>query len=134
MTHTTVRIIRDEHVALSAMLRSILLLLAEHRRQGALPDFDALRAMLFYVDEFPEQRHHRKESEILAGFNRSKRCTDAPRDRQTGRRPHLDCTVQVHATDVPPRDMQARCRKPAVDLRVSTPSRRSRFARSDVRR
>jgi hemerythrin-like domain-containing protein len=65
MTHPTVRIIKDEHVALSAMLRSILLLLAEHRRQGTLPDFAALRAMLFYVDEFPEQRHHRKESEIL---------------------------------------------------------------------
>jgi len=65
MTHMTTRIIRDEHSALSAMLRSILLLLAEHRRQGTLPDFAALRAMLFYVDEFPEKRHHRKESELL---------------------------------------------------------------------
>jgi hemerythrin-like domain-containing protein len=65
MTHATIRIIRDEHSALSAMLRSILLLLAEHRRNGTLPDFGALRAMLFYVDEFPEKRHHRKESELL---------------------------------------------------------------------
>lgn len=65
MTHTTIRIIRDEHSALSAMLRSIVLLLAQHRRQGTLPDFAALRAMLFYVDEFPEKRHHRKESELL---------------------------------------------------------------------
>ncbi|CAN7703220.1 hemerythrin domain-containing protein [Variovorax sp. LjRoot290] len=65
MTHTTTRIIRDEHSALSAMLRSVLLLLAQHRRQGTLPDFGALRAMLFYVDEFPEKRHHRKESELL---------------------------------------------------------------------
>ena len=65
MTHMTTRIIRDEHSALSAMLRSILLLLAEHRRQGTLPDFAALRAMLFYVDEFPEKRHHRKESQLL---------------------------------------------------------------------
>ncbi|MGO4394858.1 hemerythrin domain-containing protein [Variovorax sp. M-6] len=65
MTHTTIRIIRDEHSALSAMLRSIVLLLAQHRRQGTLPDFGALRAMLFYVDEFPEKRHHRKESELL---------------------------------------------------------------------
>jgi hemerythrin-like domain-containing protein len=63
--HTTTRIIREEHATLSAMLRSILLLLAEHRRQGTLPDFAALRAMLFYVDEFPEKRHHRKESELL---------------------------------------------------------------------
>jgi hemerythrin-like domain-containing protein len=65
MTHLTTRIIRDEHAALAAMLRSILLLLAEHRRQRTLPDFAALRAMLFYVDEFPEKRHHRKESELL---------------------------------------------------------------------
>lgn len=65
MTHATIRILREEHAALSAMLRSILLLLAQHRRQHSLPDFAALRAMLFYVDEFPEQRHHRKESELL---------------------------------------------------------------------
>ena len=65
MKHTTTRIIREEHAALSAMLRSILLLLAQHRRQGTLPDFGVLRAMLFYVDEFPEKRHHRKETELL---------------------------------------------------------------------
>lgn len=65
MSHETVRIIREEHAALSAMLRSILLLLQQHRRQGTLPDFGALRAMLFYVDEFPEKRHHRKESQLL---------------------------------------------------------------------
>ncbi|MDM0116334.1 hemerythrin domain-containing protein [Variovorax sp. J22R133] len=63
--HETTRIIRDEHAALSAMLRSILMLLAEHRRKGTMPDFASLRAMLFYVDEFPEKRHHRKESELL---------------------------------------------------------------------
>jgi hemerythrin-like domain-containing protein len=63
--HATLRIIREEHGALAAMLGSILLLLAQHRRRGSLPDFTALRAMLFYVDEFPEQRHHRKESELL---------------------------------------------------------------------
>ena len=65
MSHQTLKIIRAEHTALAAMLRSILLLLARHRRSGTLPDFAALRAMLFYVDEFPEQRHHRKESELL---------------------------------------------------------------------
>ena len=65
MTHVTTKIILEEHSALSAMLRSILLLLAQHRRQGTLPDFATLRAMLFYVDEFPEKRHHRKESELL---------------------------------------------------------------------
>jgi hemerythrin-like domain-containing protein len=65
MTHATIRILREEHAALAAMLRSIPLLLSKHRREGTLPDFAALRAMLFYVDEFPEKRHHRKESELL---------------------------------------------------------------------
>ena len=65
MQHATTRIIREEHMALSAMLRSILLLIEQHRRNATPPDFAALRAMLFYVDEFPEQRHHRKESELL---------------------------------------------------------------------
>jgi hemerythrin-like domain-containing protein len=65
MSHAALRIIHDEHAALAAMLRSILMLLAQHRREGTLPDFAALRAMLFYMDEFPEQRHHLKESQLL---------------------------------------------------------------------
>ena len=65
MTHASLTIIRHEHRALSAMLRSILLLLGEHRRHGTLPDFGVLRAMLFYVDEFPEKLHHPKESALL---------------------------------------------------------------------
>jgi hemerythrin-like domain-containing protein len=64
-THASLRIIREEHQALAAMLRSILMMLSHHRRHGTLPDFATLRAMLFYVDEFPEQRHHRKETELL---------------------------------------------------------------------
>lgn len=65
MSHPCLTIIRDEHGALSAMLRSLSMLLAEHRRHGSLPDFSVLRAMLFYVDEFPEKLHHTKESELL---------------------------------------------------------------------
>lgn len=65
MTHASLRIIRQEHRALSAMLRAISLLLGEHRRRGTVPDFDALRAMLFYVDEFPEKLHHPKETQLL---------------------------------------------------------------------
>ncbi|MBX3604366.1 MAG: hemerythrin domain-containing protein [Piscinibacter sp.] len=65
MTHPTLTIIRDEHGALSAMLRSLSMLLAEHRRHRSLPDFSVLRAMLFYVDEFPEKLHHTKESDLL---------------------------------------------------------------------
>lgn len=65
MTHETLKIIRAEHAALAAVLRTIPLLLDRQRRTGGPPDFAALRAMLFYVDEFAEQRHHRKESMLL---------------------------------------------------------------------
>ena len=60
-----VRVIRAEHDALAAMLRTVPLLLDAQRRVGTPPDFGALRAMLFYVDEFPERLHHAKESELL---------------------------------------------------------------------
>lgn len=65
MTHLTTRTIRQEHAELTAIFRSILLLVSQHREQGTLPDFEALRAMLFYIDEFSEQHHHRRESELL---------------------------------------------------------------------
>jgi hemerythrin-like domain-containing protein len=46
-------------------LRSLLLLLDQARRAGCSPDFSVLRAMLFYIDEFPERLHHTKESQLL---------------------------------------------------------------------
>jgi hemerythrin-like domain-containing protein len=61
-------IIRDEHQALAAVLRSMKMLLVQATREGKRPPFDVLRAMLFYVDEFPERLHHTKETELL--FNR----------------------------------------------------------------
>jgi|KBSMisStandDraft_5_1062788.scaffolds.fasta_scaffold24291_5 hemerythrin-like domain-containing protein len=63
--HATLRIIRDEHSSLSAVLRSIGLLIAERGRHGLAPDYRALAAMLFYIDEFPEKVHHTKETALL---------------------------------------------------------------------
>ena len=65
MSSTTLRVIREEHGTLAAILRS-LRMLAE-RGPGKEPGtfFDAMRAMLFYIDEFPERLHHPKESELL---------------------------------------------------------------------
>ena len=65
LSHATLRIIRDEHGVLSAVLRSISLLLLESRRRGVGLDYKSLRAMLFYIDEFPEQVHHTKETQLL---------------------------------------------------------------------
>lgn len=65
MRHTALDVIHEEHQALAAMLRSMSMLLAQARREQSLPDFSVLRAMLFYVDEFPERLHHTKESQLL---------------------------------------------------------------------
>ena len=65
MKHTSLQIIRDEHSALAAMLRSMRMMV--ERGPGDTPEafFDVLRAMLFYIDEFPERLHHPKESDLL---------------------------------------------------------------------
>jgi hemerythrin-like domain-containing protein len=65
MRHLALDVIHNEHQALAAMLRSMHLLVAQAQREGHDPDFSVLRAMLFYVDEFPERLHHPKESALL---------------------------------------------------------------------
>jgi hemerythrin-like domain-containing protein len=63
--HASVQIILDEHASLSAMLRSMLMMVARGPGDHAQRFFDVLRAMLFYIDEFPERLHHPKESNLL---------------------------------------------------------------------
>ncbi|HSV34978.1 MAG TPA: hemerythrin domain-containing protein [Ramlibacter sp.] len=65
MTHLAAQIIRDEHAALAAMLRSLQMLIAQGPGDQPERFFDVLRAMLFYIDEFPERLHHPKESNLL---------------------------------------------------------------------
>lgn len=65
MPHLAATIIHEEHAAVAAVLRSLLAMI--RLGPGDEPErfFDVLRAMLFYIDEFPEQRHHPKESKLL---------------------------------------------------------------------
>ena len=65
MTHESLRIIRDEHSALAAMLRSLSMMVQQGPGDDAQQYFDVMRAMLFYIDEFPERLHHPKESNLL---------------------------------------------------------------------
>ena len=65
MAHESIRIIHDEHAALSAMLQSLRMMVQRGPGDDAEQFFDVLRAMLFYIDEFPERLHHTKESELL---------------------------------------------------------------------
>ena len=63
--HTSLQIIRDEHSSLAAMLRSMLMMVERGPVDNPQQFFDVLRAMLFYIDEFPERLHHPKESKLL---------------------------------------------------------------------
>ena len=65
MPHASVRTIRDEHASLAAVLRSLQLMLERGPADAPAAFFDVMRAMLFYIDEFPERQHHPKESQWL---------------------------------------------------------------------
>lgn len=65
MRHRTLDIIRDEHSSLAAMLQSMRMMVERGPRDDPRNFFEVLRAMLFYIDEFPERRHHPKESQLL---------------------------------------------------------------------
>lgn len=58
-------IIREEHAAVSALLRSLRLLVERGPGQRRTLFFETVRAMLFYMSEFPERRHHPNESRLL---------------------------------------------------------------------
>ena len=65
MKHASLQIIHDEHSALAAMLRSMTMMVTRGPEDKPEQFFDVLRAMLFYIDEFPERLHHPKESRLL---------------------------------------------------------------------
>lgn len=65
MRHTSLQIIRDEHSSLAAMLQSMRMMVERGPKDDPRNFFDVLRAMLFYIDEFPERLHHPKENELL---------------------------------------------------------------------
>ena len=58
-------VILDEHNALSVLLQSMSLLVKQGPGNTPGAFFDGLRAMLFYIDEFPERLHHPKETDFL---------------------------------------------------------------------
>lgn len=64
-TPRSLQIIRDEHASLAAMLQSMRMLVEQGPQESRTNFFDVVRAMLFYIDEFPERLHHPKESNLL---------------------------------------------------------------------
>ena len=71
-----IRIIRDEHRSLGAVLHGMLYLIREIRYVGAKPNFVVFAAMVHYIDAFPERFHHPKEDAYLFKALRL-RCPDA---------------------------------------------------------
>lgn len=65
MTHLATQVIRDEHASVAAVLRSLMMMIDQGPGDRPERFFDVLRAMLFYIDEFPERLHHRKEDQWL---------------------------------------------------------------------
>lgn len=65
MTQDAIHIIREEHAAVAAMLHSLKLLVEQGPGDKPQRFFEVVRSMLFYLDEFPERRHHPNESRYL---------------------------------------------------------------------
>ncbi len=58
-------IIQDEHQSLAGILHAIRYMLKEIAQGKLKPDFGLLRAMVHYLDAYPEKRHHPKEDQYI---------------------------------------------------------------------
>lgn len=72
------RVIYDEHHALSAVLHAMLQLVLDIRDHGEEPDFTLFSAMIYYIDAFPERFHHPKEDQYLFRMLRLRHPKSAP--------------------------------------------------------
>jgi hemerythrin-like domain-containing protein len=60
-----ISILRDEHRSISAVISGLRDVARMVQEATARPDFRSLRAMLRYIDEYPEKQHHPKEERYL---------------------------------------------------------------------
>jgi branched-chain amino acid transport system ATP-binding protein len=61
----SIRTLLDEHRSISAVLLGLKELARMAQDATARPDFRAMRAMIRYIDEYPERLHHPKEDQYL---------------------------------------------------------------------
>ena len=61
----SIRIIRDEHRSISSVLHALKHLARNAQDITVKADFRVFRALIRYIDEFPEQLHHPKEDKYL---------------------------------------------------------------------
>jgi branched-chain amino acid transport system ATP-binding protein len=60
-----VRILREEHRSIAAVLSGLKSLAQMAQNAQLQPDFQVFHAMIHYIDAFPERMHHPKEDEHL---------------------------------------------------------------------
>ena len=60
-----IRTIKDEHRTISAVLHGLRYLAQQSLDAKVQPDFAVFRAMIYYIDVFPERLHHPKEEKVL---------------------------------------------------------------------
>ncbi|MBS7350026.1 MAG: hemerythrin domain-containing protein, partial [Comamonas sp.] len=60
-----IRILMDEHQSLAAIIDAIRHIIQEIKLGRLEPDFPLLDAMVNYLDEYPEKRHHPREDVYL---------------------------------------------------------------------
>ena len=73
MNHPSIQKIREEHATIAALLTSLVMMVNRGPKENYETYFDVLRAMLFYLDEFPAKHHHPKEDAYLFQPLRNKR-------------------------------------------------------------
>lgn len=74
----SIRIIQDEHRAITAIVEALRQIVAEVAAGHAAPDFELLHAMFRYIEAFPERLHHPKEDDYLFARLRLRRPDAAP--------------------------------------------------------
>jgi len=74
----TIRIIHDEHGNLASIIRGMQYFVRTIDQGGPAPDLKMFRAMLYYIDQFPDRIHHPKEDRFL--FERLRSRTDTVND------------------------------------------------------
>jgi hemerythrin-like domain-containing protein len=62
---TAIKIIHDEHRSISAVLHALKQLAKAAEDSSVEPRFEVFRAMIYYIDQFPERMHHPKEDKYL---------------------------------------------------------------------
>ena len=62
---SAIRSIYDEHRSMASVLHGLKHLCRDLHKPGVQPDFEVFRAMIHYIDAFPERLHHPREDKYL---------------------------------------------------------------------